>query len=113
MNRSLRAAAALLVWTAVCFPAPAACQTQAAPSIRRVQVLRGRGQVEIETMRQIVVAPSDAVFATPDGPTAYRERDGKLERVRVVLGKRNATSIEIKSGLAAGDRVSRIDPEAP
>jgi hypothetical protein len=75
--------------------------------------MRFRGQIEIETLRQIVVAPSDAVFATPDGPVAYRERDGKLERVRVVLGKRNATSIEIVSGLAAGDRVSRIDPEAP
>jgi hypothetical protein len=50
------------------------------------------------------------VFVTPDGPVAYVDRDGKLERVKLVLGKRNATSIEVKSGLQAGDRVSRSEP---
>jgi hypothetical protein len=66
MNRSLRAAAGLLVWAAVCFPAPAACQAQAVPSIRRVQVLRGRGQVEIEIEASERILPHINVLTGPD-----------------------------------------------
>jgi hypothetical protein len=66
MNRFFRAAAALLVWTAVCFPAPAACQAQAVPSIRRVQVLRGRGQVEIEIEASERIIPHTNVLTAPD-----------------------------------------------
>jgi hypothetical protein len=51
------------------------------------------------------------VFVTPDGPVAYRKTAGGLERVRLALGRRNATAIEVTSGLAPGDRVSRVDPE--
>lgn len=64
MNRSLRAAAALLVWAAVCFPAPAA--GQAVPSIRRVQVLRTRGQVEIEIEASDRIVPQTNVLTGPD-----------------------------------------------
>ena len=64
MNRSLRAAAGLLVWAAVCFPVPAACQ--AVPSIRRVQVLRGRGQVEIEIEASDRILPHINVLTGPD-----------------------------------------------
>ena len=66
MNRSLRAAAALLVWTALCFPVPDACQAQAVPSIRRVQVLRGRGQVEIEIEASDRIIPHTNVLTGPD-----------------------------------------------
>lgn len=66
MNRSLRAAAALLVWMAVCLPAPVACQAKAAPSIRRVQVLRGRGQVEIEIEASDRIVPQTNVLSGPD-----------------------------------------------
>ena len=66
MNPSLRAAAGLLVWAAVCFPAPAACQAQAVPSIRRVQVLRGRGQVEIEIEASERILPHMNVLSGPD-----------------------------------------------
>jgi AMIN domain-containing protein len=66
MNRSLRAAAALLVWAAVCFPAPAACQTKAVPSIRRVQVLPSRGQVEIEIEASDRLVPHANVLTGPD-----------------------------------------------
>ncbi len=38
------------------------------------------------------------------------DRGGTLERVRITLGRRSATMIEVTSGLADGDRVSRIDP---
>ena len=66
MNCSLRAAAALLVWATVCFPVPAGCQTQAVKSIRRVQVLRGRGQVEIEIESSDRIVPHTNVLTGPD-----------------------------------------------
>src|SRR5229473_1344938 len=64
MNRTLRAAAGLLVWAAVCFPTPVAGQT--VPSIRRVQVLRTRGQVEIEIEASDRVIPHTNVLTGPD-----------------------------------------------
>jgi hypothetical protein len=67
MNRSLRAAAAaLLVWAAMCFPALAAGQAKSVPSIRRVQVLRTRGQVEIEIEASDRVIPQVNVLTGPD-----------------------------------------------
>ena len=72
--------------------------------------MRYRGQIEIERVKDVVQVPADAVFVTPDGPVAYVEHDGKLERRKLELGKRNATAIEVKTGLAAGDRVSRSEP---
>jgi hypothetical protein len=66
MDRSLRAAAALLIWAAVCFPAPAAGQTKTVPSIRRVQVLRTRGQVEIEIEASDRIVPQINVLTGPD-----------------------------------------------
>jgi hypothetical protein len=73
--------------------------------------MRFRGQVETEHVAGVVQVPADAVFVTPDGPVAYRKTTGGLERVRLSLGRRTATAIEVRSGLDAGDRVSRSDPE--
>ena len=64
MKRSIKAAAGLLVWAAICLPAPAA--GQAVPSIRRVQVLRTRGQVEIEIEASDRVVPQTNVLTGPD-----------------------------------------------
>src|SRR5277367_884541 len=67
MKRSLGAAAVLLAWATVCFNAPAACQAQAAPSIRRVQVLKGgHGQVEIEIEASERILPHANVLTGPD-----------------------------------------------
>jgi hypothetical protein len=70
MDRSLRAATGLLLWAAVCFPAPAAAQTSsqaaALPSIRRVQVLRNAGQVEIEIEASDRIVPRANVLTGPD-----------------------------------------------
>lgn len=74
--------------------------------------MRFRGEVEIERIKDVVQIPTDAVFVTPAGPVAYRERDGKVEQVALTLGKRSSTMIEVKAGLAAGDRVTRVDPSA-
>lgn len=72
--------------------------------------MRFRGQIETEKLPAVVQVPADAVFVTPDGPVAYRDSGGKLERVKLTLGRRNATAIEVKAGLAPGDRVSRTEP---
>ena len=66
MDRSLRAAAGLLVWAAVCFPAPVAGQAAGVPTVRRVEVLRTRGQVEIEIEASDRVIPQVNVLTGPD-----------------------------------------------
>jgi HlyD family secretion protein len=72
--------------------------------------MRFRGEVEVERVPDVVQIPSDAVFVTPEGPIAFREQGGHVEEVKLELGKRSSTMIEVKSGLAAGDRVTRVDP---
>ena len=66
MDRSLRAVAALLLWTALCFPAPAAGQARDLPSIRRVQVLHSGKQVEIEIEASDRIVPQTNVLTGPD-----------------------------------------------
>jgi len=74
--------------------------------------MRFRGQIESLRIAKAVQIPADAVFVTASGPIAYREASGGVERVQLELGRRNATAIEVKSGLRPGDRVSRIDVQA-
>jgi len=66
MNRSLRAAAGLLVWVAVSFAVPAVGQGQAVPSIRRAHVLSGGGQVEVEIEASDRIVPHVNVLTGPD-----------------------------------------------
>jgi hypothetical protein len=66
MDRSLRAAAVLLLWAAIYSPAPLAGQVQALPSIRRVQVLPTRNQVEIEIEASDRIVPQTNVLTGPD-----------------------------------------------
>jgi multidrug efflux pump subunit AcrA (membrane-fusion protein) len=70
-----------------------------------------RGQIEIARVPGTILVPAEAVFVRPDGPVAYRETGRGLERVHLELGRRSAEAIEVVSGLGAGDRVSRVDPE--
>ena len=74
--------------------------------------MRFRGEIATDKLPQVVQVPAEAVFVTAAGPVAYRDVGGKLEKVALTLGRRNATAIEVKAGLASGDKVSRIDPEA-
>lgn len=73
--------------------------------------MRFRGEVETERIANAVLVPAEAVFVTPEGPVAYKSTGDGVTRVALTLGKRNATTIEVTSGLVPGDRVSRIDPE--
>jgi hypothetical protein len=73
--------------------------------------MRFRGEVETVRVPAVVLIPADAVFVTPQGPVAYRDADGSIETVRLELGRRSASMIEVKAGLQPGDRVSRISPD--
>ena len=64
MDRSLRAAAGVLLWAAICFPAASA--GQGLPSIRSVQVLRTPNQVEIEIEASARVVPQTHLLTGPD-----------------------------------------------
>jgi len=75
--------------------------------------MRFRGEVETARLPGVLVIPAEAVFVTADGPVAYRLDGDELVAAKLTLGRRNATSIEVRSGLAAGDRVSRIDRGHP
>lgn len=73
--------------------------------------MRFRGEIETARLAGVIQIPAEAVFVTDSGPVAYRAGADGLSTVKLTLGRRNATSIEVTSGLAPGDRVSRTDPE--
>ncbi len=72
--------------------------------------MRFRGNVEIERVKGAVVVPVECVFVKPDGPIAYRKHGDAFERVKLELGKRAATSIQVVKGLEPGDHVARTEP---
>ncbi|HTQ44611.1 MAG TPA: HlyD family efflux transporter periplasmic adaptor subunit [Polyangiaceae bacterium] len=68
-----------------------------------------RGNIEIGSVKNVVVVPNDAVSVTSSGPVVWRKTAKNVERTLVELGKRNRDEVEVRSGVAAGDLVSRID----
>ena len=61
-----------------------------------------------------LVVPATALFRHDGGWAVFADRDGRAVRTAVDVGRRNNVSVEIASGLAAGDRVvafpgARID----
>ena len=74
--------------------------------------MRFRGRVETGRVPAAVLVPAEAVFITADGPVAFRKTSGgEAEKVRLELGPRSDTSIQVLSGLAPGDEVSRVNLE--
>ena len=69
--------------------------------------MRFRGQIETEKLPGVVQVPADAVFVTPEGPVAYRESGGKLERVKLDARPAQRDGDRGEAGLAPGDRVSQ------
>jgi hypothetical protein len=66
MYPSLRAAAVLLLWAAVCSPASLSSQVSAVPSVRRARVLDSQKEVEIEIETSDRVVPQINVLTGPD-----------------------------------------------
>lgn len=71
--------------------------------------MRFLGTVELERVPKVLAVPAEAVFSRPDGPVVYRRTRWSFDEVRPELGRRNDRLVEIRSGLAPGDRVSRAD----
>ena len=71
--------------------------------------MRFLGTIETESVPKALVAPLEAVFNRADGPVVYRKTGWRSEEVHPVFGRRNDRLVEIKSGLKAGDMVSRRD----
>jgi HlyD family secretion protein len=71
--------------------------------------MRFRGKVETGRIRGVLLVPVDSVFVTDAGPMVWRQTVTGFERVRIEVGQRSRDLVEVRSGLAAGDRVSRVD----
>jgi HlyD family secretion protein len=71
--------------------------------------MRFLGTVEIERAPQVLVVPAAAVFNHADGPVVYRRTRWGFTAVHPELGRRNARWVEIRAGLAPGERVARRD----
>jgi multidrug efflux pump subunit AcrA (membrane-fusion protein) len=74
--------------------------------------MRFRGVIETGRIANTLLVPADAVFPTDSGPVAFRKNAVGYGRRVLTLGARNETSVEVKSGLNAGDRVARRDLDA-
>ena len=74
--------------------------------------MRFRGRVETGRVPAAILVPAEAVFITASGPVAFRKGSGgEVETVHLRLGPRSDTSIQVLSGLAPGDQVSRVNLE--
>jgi len=71
--------------------------------------MRFLGTVEIERAPKVLVVPAEAVFNHADGPVVYRRTRWGFTAVHPTLGRRNARWVEIRAGLAPGERVARRD----
>jgi HlyD family secretion protein len=71
-----------------------------------------RVELQLGEVPDVLFVPVQAVFA--EGGKAYCTvlRDGAPQRVEVELGRSNETHIEVKKGLAEGDRVLLYEVEA-
>jgi len=74
--------------------------------------MRFRGVIETGRIANALIVPADAVFPTDAGPIAFRRSAVGYGRRVLTLGARNEASVEVKSGLDAGDRVARRDLDA-
>lgn len=67
--------------------------------------MRFRGKIETDHVDDVLLVPLEAIVSTPDGPVAHRRTAVGTEPVALELGRRNATHVEVVSGLAEGDEL--------
>ena len=75
--------------------------------------MRFRAAIEVGRVVGALVVPLEAVKLTPSGPVVMRQEGRGLRETPVELGARNATEVEIRSGLAEGDQVARHGAAEP
>jgi RND family efflux transporter MFP subunit len=67
-------------------------------------------RIAVETLKDVVLVPPQAVFAYGGDDVVYAMRHGVPERRRIEVERRSADHVVVKSGLAAGERVALADP---
>jgi HlyD family secretion protein len=75
--------------------------------------MRFRGEIETGRIPELLLVPRDAVFLRDEGPVVWTRRGLGWREVPVTLGRGNPKSIEVVSGLSAGDVVSTVDLARP
>jgi HlyD family secretion protein len=73
--------------------------------------MRFRGKVEVARREDVLLAPAEAMFNTPQGPAAYTHGWLGTRRVLPEIGARNDSQVEILAGLREGDRLLTRPPE--
>ena len=67
-------------------------------------------RVAVDTLKDVVIVPSQAVFPSSGEDIVYVMGHGSPERRPVQIDRRNADRAVIRSGVAAGERVALKDP---
>jgi HlyD family secretion protein len=70
-----------------------------------------RGRLETERLRSRVLAPVAAIFLHGEGPVVFRKTRTGWDKVKVELGRRSRTEVEVTSGVGPGDKLARRDLE--
>lgn len=73
--------------------------------------MRFRGTVEIERLKDVVIAPAESIFSGPEGPVAFLRQWLGVEAIRPEVGRRNEEWVEIRAGLEPGQRLLTDLPE--
>jgi HlyD family secretion protein len=73
--------------------------------------MRFQGTIELTRSRNALLIPREAVFVSDKGPVAYRRSTFSVQTVPLKLGRENAKFVEVRSGLAPGDRVMIAKPD--
>lgn len=68
--------------------------------------------IHVAELHQVPAVPLQAVFRDSSGDYCYRYTGSSYERRAVTVGGRNEQFVEIVTGLAVGDRVAQVEPEA-
>jgi multidrug efflux pump subunit AcrA (membrane-fusion protein) len=66
----------------------------------------------LDSARDVILAPLDAVFTRGQETVCYVRRGGDVWEQPITLGKRNDTHVEIRSGIAAGEELLLAAPES-
>ena len=68
-----------------------------------------RGRLETGRVKQALLVPLGAIFPRPEGPVVFRRSGTGWKQVRVVVGQRSRTHVEIREGVSEGDKISDRD----
>jgi HlyD family secretion protein len=67
-------------------------------------------RVAVDTLKDVVMVPPQAVFSTNGADTVFVMGHGSPEKRRIAVDRRNVDRVVVRSGLSAGDRVALKDP---